>query len=120
MDGVPAAMVHDGNIVVTGVSYGNAVVCVQPKRGCAGGQGATARPARYSTTPEIPPTHQYLATYRWLERVFGAMSSSTSEHMETLSFCRGGNLRLLLHDASPTLPSAQSLIFTSTMPTTPP
>jgi cobaltochelatase CobN len=35
-DGVPAVMVYDNKIVVTGVNYGNAAVCVQPKRGCAG------------------------------------------------------------------------------------
>ncbi|HTP66545.1 MAG TPA: cobaltochelatase subunit CobN, partial [Geobacteraceae bacterium] len=35
-DGIPVAMVHDGKILVTGVQYGNAVVCAQPKRGCAG------------------------------------------------------------------------------------
>jgi len=36
VNGVPAAMVYEGKILVTGVRYGNAVVCVQPKRGCAG------------------------------------------------------------------------------------
>jgi len=71
MDGVPAAMVHDGKIVVTGVSYGNAVVCVQPKRGCAGAR-CDGEACKILHDPEIPPTHQYLATYRWLERVFGA------------------------------------------------
>ncbi|MDO9540224.1 MAG: cobaltochelatase subunit CobN [Methanocalculus sp.] len=71
MDGVPAAMVHEGKIVVTGVSYGNAVVCVQPKRGCAGAR-CDGEACKILHDPEIPPTHQYLATYRWLERVFGA------------------------------------------------
>ena len=36
MNGVPAAMVLNGDILVTGVRWGNAVVCIQPKRGCAG------------------------------------------------------------------------------------
>ena len=71
MDGVPAAMVHDGRIVVTGVSYGNAVVCVQPKRGCAGAR-CDGEACKILHDPQIPPTHQYLATYKWLERVFGA------------------------------------------------
>lgn len=71
IDGVPAAMVHEGKIIVTGVSFGNAVVCVQPKRGCAGAR-CDGQVCKILHDPEIPPTHQYLATYRWLERVFGA------------------------------------------------
>jgi len=35
-DGIPAAMLYQGKIVVTGLNYGNALVCAQPKRGCAG------------------------------------------------------------------------------------
>lgn len=71
IDGIPPAMVHEGRIVVTGVSFGNAVVCVQPKRGCAGAK-CDGTVCRILHDPETPPTHQYLATYRWLERVFGA------------------------------------------------
>ncbi|WP_321416609.1 cobaltochelatase subunit CobN [uncultured Methanomethylovorans sp.] len=71
MDGVPAAMVHEGRIVVTGVTYGNALVCVQPKRGCAGSR-CDGQACKILHDPQIPPTHQYIATYRWLERVFGA------------------------------------------------
>ncbi|HDS63267.1 MAG TPA: cobaltochelatase subunit CobN, partial [Methanofollis liminatans] len=70
-EGVPPAMVHDGRIVVTGVRFGNAVVCVQPKRGCAGSR-CDGTVCRILHDPEIPPTHQYLATYRWLEEEFGA------------------------------------------------
>ncbi|MDO8841665.1 cobaltochelatase subunit CobN [Methanocalculus sp.] len=71
IDGIPPAMVHEGQIIVTGVSYGNAVVCVQPKRGCAGSR-CDGSACKILHDPEVPPTHQYLATYRWLERVFGA------------------------------------------------
>ncbi|MGB9792338.1 MAG: cobaltochelatase subunit CobN [Thermacetogeniaceae bacterium] len=70
-NGVPAAMVHDGKIVVTGVQYGNAVVCVQPKRGCAGAR-CDGQVCKILHDPEVPPPHQYLATYRYLERGFGA------------------------------------------------
>lgn len=70
-DGVPAAMVHDGKIVVTGISLGNAIVSVQPKRGCAGTR-CDAVVCKILHDPEIPPTHQYLATYRWIEEGFGA------------------------------------------------
>lgn len=70
-NGVPAAMVHQGKIVITGVRYGNAVVCVQPKRGCAGAR-CDGQVCKILHDPDIPPTHQYLATYRWLEQEFGA------------------------------------------------
>jgi len=71
MDGVPAAMVYDGKIVVTGVRYGNAVICVQPKRGCAGTR-CDGQVCKILHDPEIPPPHQYMATYRWIENAFGA------------------------------------------------
>ncbi|MCD6206538.1 MAG: cobaltochelatase subunit CobN [Methanosarcinales archaeon] len=70
-DGVPAAMVYDGKIVVTGVTYGNAVVCIQPKRGCAGSR-CDGTVCKILHDPEIPPPHQYMATYRYLEGGFGA------------------------------------------------
>lgn len=71
IDGVPPAMIWDGKIVVTGVEYGNAVVCVQPKRGCAGSR-CDGKVCRILHDPETPPTHQYLATYHYLDSVFGA------------------------------------------------
>ncbi len=70
-DGMPAAMVHDGAILVTGVRYGNAVVCVQPKRGCAGAR-CDGQVCKILHDPDVPPPHQYVATYRWLSREFGA------------------------------------------------
>jgi cobaltochelatase CobN len=70
-DGIPAAMIYDGKIVVTGVQYGNAVVCVQPKRGCAGTR-CDGQVCKILHDPDVPPTHQYMATYRYLEETFGA------------------------------------------------
>lgn len=71
MNGVPAAMVYDGKIVVTEVQYGNAVVCVQPKRGCAGAR-CDGQVCKILHDPDVPLPHQYLATYRYLENTFGA------------------------------------------------
>ena len=70
-NGVPPAMVYDGKILVTGVQYGNAVVCVQPKRGCAGAR-CDGNVCKILHDPMVPPPHQYLATYRFLEEDFGA------------------------------------------------
>jgi len=70
-DGIPAAMLYQGKIVITGVQYGNAVVCVQPKRGCAGAR-CDGQVCKILHDPDVPPTHQYMATYRYLEQVFGA------------------------------------------------
>jgi cobaltochelatase CobN len=71
LNGVPAAMVYDGKVLVTGVRYGNAAICVQPKRGCAGPR-CDGKVCKILHDPEIPPPHQYLATYRYLENHFGA------------------------------------------------
>ena len=70
-DGVPAAMVYEDKILITGVDFGNAVVCVQPKRGCAGAR-CDGKVCKILHDPEIPPPHQYLATYRFLENDFNA------------------------------------------------
>ena len=70
-EGIPAAMVYNGRILVTGVSYGNAVVCVQPKRGCAGAR-CDGQVCKILHDPDVPPPHQYVATYKWLSREFGA------------------------------------------------
>lgn len=71
MDGVPAAMIYENQIVVTGVQYGNAAVCVQPKRGCAGTR-CDGQVCKILHDPDLPPPHQYLATYRYLADCFGA------------------------------------------------
>ena len=70
-DGVPPSMVFEGKMVITGVAYGNAIVCVQPKRGCAGAR-CDGQVCRILHDPEVPPPHQYLATYHWIEESFGA------------------------------------------------
>ncbi|HSW63441.1 MAG TPA: cobaltochelatase subunit CobN [Dissulfurispiraceae bacterium] len=69
-DGIPAAMVHEGDILVTGVQYGDAVVCAQPKRGCAGAR-CDGQVCKILHDPDVPPPHQYIATYKWLSRDFG-------------------------------------------------
>ncbi|MDR2349877.1 MAG: cobaltochelatase subunit CobN, partial [Deltaproteobacteria bacterium] len=88
-DEVPAPMVLDGNIIITGRPLGeNAVVCVQPKRGCAGAR-CDGRVCLILHDPTIPPPHQYLATYRWLQEKDG-FGADLVVHFGTL-----GNLEFL-------------------------
>jgi cobaltochelatase CobN len=56
----------DGEIVLAALRSGNVVVMVQPPRGF----GET--PVAIYHDPDLPPSHQYLAAYRWLADEFGA------------------------------------------------
>ncbi len=79
-------MVYEGKILVTGRTYGNVIVAIQPKRGCYGPK-CDGTVCRILHDPVCPPTHQYLATYHWLDKVWGADAVC---HMGT-----HGNLELL-------------------------
>lgn len=61
------AMVLDRSLLVTGLSFGNVTVMVQPKRGCYGAK-CTGEVCKILQDPACPPTHQYLATYWYLAR----------------------------------------------------
>jgi len=56
----------EGDIVLAGLRAGNVVVIVQPPRGF--GQN----PVAIYHDPDLPPSHHYLAAYRWLAEDFGA------------------------------------------------
>ena len=58
--------VHDGAIRLAGLTLGNVIVMVQPPRGFG------ANPIAVYHSPDLPPTHHYLACYRWLERSWRA------------------------------------------------
>ncbi|MCX7817322.1 MAG: cobaltochelatase subunit CobN [Syntrophales bacterium] len=63
------SMVYEGKILITGVRFGNVVICVQPKRGCAGAR-CDGEVCKILHDPSVPPPHHYVATYRWLSRIF--------------------------------------------------
>lgn len=65
------AMVIEDRILVTGLQYGNAIIGVQPKRGCYGSK-CDGTVCKILHDPLCPPTHQYLATYHYYEDVWGA------------------------------------------------
>ncbi|MFU8652814.1 cobaltochelatase subunit CobN [Methanotorris formicicus] len=74
---IPASMVYKDNsgknkIVITGLKFGNAYVCVQPKRGCAGAR-CDGNVCKILHDPECPPTHQYIATYKYFSEIADVM-----------------------------------------------
>lgn len=71
MNGVPPSMVFEDKLVITGLNFGNVNVIMQPKRGCAGSR-CDGQVCRILHDPDIPPPHQYIATYMYMERIFGA------------------------------------------------
>ena len=56
----------DGEIVIAAMRSGNVVVLVQPPRGFG------ENPVAIYHDPDLPPSHHYLAAYRWLDKDFGA------------------------------------------------
>jgi cobaltochelatase CobN len=56
----------DGEIVLAALRAGNVVLLVQPPRGFG------ENPVAIYHDPDLPPSHHYLAAYRWLEQSFGA------------------------------------------------
>ncbi|NUW34694.1 cobaltochelatase subunit CobN [Nonomuraea sp. SMC257] len=58
--------VHEGDIVLAALRAGNLVVMVQPPRGFG------ENPIAVYHDPDLPPSHHYLAAYRWLSAEFSA------------------------------------------------
>jgi cobaltochelatase CobN len=55
-----------GEIVLAAIRTGNIVLMIQPPRGFG------ENPIAIYHDPDLPPSHHYLAAYRWLEHGFGA------------------------------------------------
>ena len=63
----PGTLYTDGDdIVLAGLRFGNVVLMIQPPRGFG------ENPVAIYHDPDLPPSHHYLAAYRWLARSFGA------------------------------------------------
>jgi cobaltochelatase CobN len=58
--------VDAGDIVLAALEFGNVVLMIQPPRGFG------ENPVAIYHDPDLPPSHHYLAAYRWLERSFRA------------------------------------------------
>jgi len=61
-----AVYVYDGTLMMPGLELGNVFVGIQPPRGFG------ENPIAIYHNPDLPPTHHYLAYYRWLRDVWGA------------------------------------------------
>src|SRR5215469_10323089 len=63
----PGELYVDGDeIVLAGLRFGNVVLMIQPPRGFG------ENPVAIYHDPDLPPSHHYLAAYRWLADEFGA------------------------------------------------
>ena len=63
----PGSMfIHDHAITVAALQRDNVVVMMQPPRGFG------ENPIAIYHDPDLPPSHHYLAAYRWLQTTFGA------------------------------------------------
>jgi cobaltochelatase CobN len=63
----PGSLYVDGeDIVLASLQFGNVVIMIQPPRGFG------ENPIAIYHDPDMPPSHHYLAAYRWLEQSFGA------------------------------------------------
>ncbi|GAA1182628.1 cobaltochelatase subunit CobN [Pseudonocardia alaniniphila] len=56
----------DAAVVLASLRFGNVVLMIQPPRGFG------ENPVAIYHDPDLPPSHHYLAAYRWLDHEFGA------------------------------------------------
>lgn len=79
-------MVFKEKLIITGIKFKNVTVMVQPKRGCYGAK-CTGEVCKILHDPKCPPPHQYIATYKYVEKI---MKANAIIHVGT-----GGSLEYL-------------------------
>ncbi|MGE5132115.1 MAG: cobaltochelatase subunit CobN [Gemmatimonadota bacterium] len=85
----PGSLYTDGgDIVLAGLRFGNVAVMIQPPRGFG------ENPVAIYHDPDLPPSHHYLAAYRWAERSFGAHAIVHLGKHGTLEWLPGKGLGL--------------------------
>jgi cobaltochelatase CobN len=90
----PGTLYNDGgDIVVAGLRFGNVTVMIQPPRGFG------ENPVAIYHDPDLPPSHHYLAAYRWAQREFGAHAIVHLGKHGTLEWLPGKGLGLSAADA---------------------
>ena len=90
----PGSLYVDGSdIVLAALQYGNVVLMIQPPRGFG------ENPIAIYHDPDLPPSHHYLAAYRWLSESFGAHAVVHLGKHGTLEWLPGRGLGLGADDA---------------------
>lgn len=89
-------MISNGRILVTGRRYGNAIIAVQPKRGCDQ-PSCDGHACKMLYNRSCPPSHAYLAAYLYFTRVWDADAvvqvgtHGTMEHLPGKSVALSGS-----------------------------
>ncbi|MGH3412423.1 MAG: cobaltochelatase subunit CobN [Marmoricola sp.] len=78
----------EGEIVLATLQAGNVVLLIQPPRGFG------ENPVAIYHDPDMPPSHHYLAAYRWLEEEFGAHAAVHLGKHGSLEWLPGKNAGL--------------------------
>ncbi|MEK6648434.1 MAG: cobaltochelatase subunit CobN, partial [Actinomycetota bacterium] len=89
----PGSLYIDGEgkaaeIVLASLQFGNVIVMIQPPRGFG------ENPIAIYHDPDLPPSHHYLAAYRWMDQTFGADAMIHLGKHGTLEWLPGKGLGL--------------------------
>jgi cobaltochelatase CobN len=85
----PGSLYVDGDqIVLAALRFGNVLLMIQPPRGFG------ENPVAIYHDPDLPPSHHYLAAYRWLDHGFGAHAVVHLGKHGTLEWLPGKGLGL--------------------------
>ena len=95
----------EGELVLAALTAGNVVLLVQPPRGFGD------NPIAIYHDPELPPSHHYLAAYRWLERGFRAHAVVHLGKHGTLEWLPGKNLGMSAECAADAALGSLPLIY---------
>ncbi|MDQ1650150.1 MAG: cobaltochelatase CobN, partial [Frankiaceae bacterium] len=95
----------DAHIVLATLQFGNVLLMIQPPRGFG------ENPVAIYHDPDLPPSHHYLAAYRWLETSFGADAVVHLGKHGTLEWLPGKGLGLGPADAPDAVLGTLPLVY---------
>jgi cobaltochelatase CobN len=97
--------VSDDKIYVAALRFGNIMLMIQPPRGFG------ENPIAIYHDPDLPPSHQYLAAYRWLNNEFGVHAVIHLGKHGTLEWLPGKGLGLAADSAPDAVLEDTPLIY---------